>query len=152
PALTSDGGGAFTSDATNYLSIPDGGAGGAYDWTSGAWSVQMDFTFPATPSWGSNYLFMLASKGSLNEGTGWELQIENSELRGNYQIKMISVHGSTYHIVSAYLVVPGALNRALFVCDEAGDGTFYVNGEPSSVQPCAPGSSGASDLVIGRYS
>ena len=35
-----------------------------------------------------------------------------------------SNHGvNSYNLVSSYLVVPGAFNRALFICDTAGKGT-----------------------------
>jgi hypothetical protein len=153
PVFTADGGGGFRSTATDYLEIPDGGAGGTYDWTSGAWSVQVNFAFPATPVWGSIDHFLLVSKGSFNQGTGWEVQVTNTMFQGKYQIMLESNHGvNKYNLISSYLVVPGTLNRALFICDAAGKGTWYVNGASGAPQTCAPTFSGATPLVVGRYS
>jgi hypothetical protein len=154
PTFTSDGGGAFKSTATDYLRIPDGGAGGVYDWTSGAWSVQVDFMMPTSPVWNGNDHLLLVSKGSFAAGTGWEVQIANSVFQGKYQLMLESNQGvNMYRMVSAYMVTPGAFNRALFICDTAGVGRWYVNGTVQSyTQPCAPTASGATDLFIGRYS
>jgi hypothetical protein len=133
------------------LRIPDGGAGGRYDWTSGAWSVQIDFAFPASPAWGSLDHFVLVSKGSYSQGKGWLVQINNSAMQGKYQVMLESNHGlNSYHHVSSYLIVTGVLNRALFICSATGAGTWYVNGTAGSSQPCAPSSSSASDLFVGR--
>jgi hypothetical protein len=152
PSMTSDGGGAFTSDATDYLRIADGGMGGAYDWTAGAWSVQLDFAFPSAPVFPSGPI-LLASKGSFANGTGWEIEITDTLFQGKYPIVFVSNHGiDSYHIVTSYQVTPGAFNRALFICDDDGTGTWYVNGSPWGSQACAPSSSAATDLLIGRYS
>jgi len=151
PAFSGDGGGSFTSSAANYLAIADGGATGAYAWTSGPWAVQLDFTFPTTPAWNGGPL-MLASKGSFEAGTGWAIQINNSALSGKYQIQMVSNHGvGSYHSVTMYQLVPGAYHRALFMCDGAGVGRWYVNGVAGNTQACAPSSGAATDLRIGRY-
>ena len=139
---------------SNYLDVADGGAGGVYDWTSGAWSAQVDFAFPTVPVFpGGGAPFLLVSKGSFAAGTGWEIQINDSALNGKYQIQLESNHGvGSYDIVAAYQIQPGSFSRALFVCDETGTGTWYVNGVPWSPQSCAPSSPGATDLLIGRYS
>ena len=153
PAFTADGGGAFSSSDANYLNVADGGAGGTYDWTTGAWSAQVDFTFPATPVFPVGGPFLLVSKGSFALGTGWEIQINNVVFNGNYQIEMESNHGvGSYSLVRTYSITPGAFHRALFTCDGLGNGTWYVNGVASAVQACLPPSSGVSDLLIGRYS
>ena len=153
PVFTSDGGGAITSDASNYLDIPDGGAGGVYDWTSGPWSAQVDFAFPAAPVFPGGGPLLLVSKGAFVAGTGWEIQIDNVAFQGKYRIGFESNHGiGSYDIVGGYLIEPGAFSRALFVCDETGNGVWYVNGSAWSPQPCTPSSPGATDLLIGRYS
>ncbi len=84
PAFSGDGGGGFTSTSIDYLRIPDGGAGGTYDWTAGSWSAQVDFVFPLTPDWGDSDHMLLVSKGSFNMGTGWEIQINNAIFNGKY--------------------------------------------------------------------
>ena len=153
PTFTTDGGGAIVSSEANYLAIADGGAGGAYDWTAGAWSTQVDFTFPATPVWPANGSFVLASKGSYANGNGWEILINNVAFQGKYQIMFVSNHGAgSSSLITAYLIAPGALHRALFVCDSGGAGTWYVNGAAWGAQPCAVPASASTDLVIGRYS
>jgi glucose/arabinose dehydrogenase len=154
PTFTSDGGGAFKSTATGYLSVPDGGAGGVYDWRSGAWSVQIDFMMPSSPVWNGNGSLVLVSKGSFNLGTGWQIQVNDSLFQGKYQIMALATQGvNAYRTATAYLIAPGAFNRALFTCDTAGVGRWYVNGtELSYTQTCAPGASGATDLFVGRYS
>jgi hypothetical protein len=153
PTFTSDGGGSFTGSASSDLRIRDGGAGSPYDWTSGPWSVQVDFAFPAAPKFGAFDHALLVSKGSFSSGTGWELQVNNSVFQGRYQIMFESNHGAnSYNLVSGYYVVPGAFNRALFVCNQTGTGVWYVNGTAGNSQACAPSSSGATDLLIGRYS
>ena len=152
PRFSEDGGGAFTSDPTGYVNIPDGGAGGTYDWTSGAWSAQVDFAFPVTPTFPGGP-FLLVSKGSFARGVGWEIQINDTMFQGKYQIQTVSNHGlDSYHLTSSYLVAPGAFNRALFVCDATGVGIWHVNGTAGAPQSCAPSASGATDLVVGRYS
>jgi len=146
----SDGG--FTSDASNYLLIPHD-AGATYSWTSGAWSAQVDFAFSAAPIFPGGLPVLVVSNGSFAQGTGWEIQLGNAVLNGKYQIMLESNHGiGSYHIVSAYLIVPGALNRAMIVCDEAGLGTWYVNGTAWGSQPCAPSSPSSTGLFVGRYS
>lgn len=152
PKFTSDGGGAITSDDADYLTIADGGAGGTYDWTTGPWSVQVDFAFPLTPIWPAVGSFVLASKGSYGAGSGWEMTINNYMYQGKYQLQLTSTRGGSYVIVRSYLVAPGALHRALFTCDGNGNGIWYVNGAAWSTQPCAPTASAATNLVIGRHS
>ena len=153
PTFTNDGGGAFTSSDANYLAIADGGAGGAYDWTTGAWSTQVDFTFPATPVWPANGSFILASKGSYANGNGWEILVNNVAYQGKYQIMFVSNHGvGDSSLITAYQIAPGALHRALFVCDSGGTGTWYVNGAAWGAQPCAVPASASTNLLIGRYS
>ena len=116
--------------------------------------AQIDFQFPANPVWpvGGGPL-LLVSKGSFDQGTGWEVQINNVAYQGKYQIPVESNHGvGSYNFVTSYQIVPDAFNRALLICDRNGDGNWYVNGSPWSSQPCLPPSSGATDLTIGRYS
>ena len=134
------------------MDIADGGSGGIYDWAAGPWSAQVDFAFPTTPKWGAVDHFVLVSKGSFNRGTGWEVQINNSAFQGKYQIELLSNHGlDSYSLVTGYQVVPGAFNRAMFICD-GGLGTWYVNGSASNSQPCVAPASGATNLLVGRYS
>jgi hypothetical protein len=112
PGFTADGGGSFVSSATTHLRIADGGAGGDYDWSSGAWSAQVDFTFPASPVFPGAVLLVLASKGSFNLGTGWDIQITNSVFNGKYQLQFITnPRRNSYSIISAYQATPGAFHR-----------------------------------------
>jgi hypothetical protein len=153
PAFSADGGGGFTSTSTDYLRIPDGGAGGTYDWTAGPWSAQVDFVFPLTPDWGDSDHVLLVSKGSFNLGTGWEIQINNAIFQGKYALFLESNRGvGSYTNTYGYLISPGEFHRALFVCDATGNGLWYVNGTGTAPTPCAPTTSGATDLIIGKYS
>ena len=86
-------------------------------------------------------------------GTGWGIFISQVGYLGKYQIEMLTNQGPGHghSRVSAYRVEPGTFHRALFVCDEAGTGTWYVNGVASTPQTCVAPVSGATDLFIGRY-
>jgi hypothetical protein len=113
----------------------------------------VDFYFPTTPNWGGTDHMILAGKGSFGLGTGWEVQINDATFNGNYSIMMEANQGvGSYTNVWAYLVTPGAFHRALFVCDTTASGVWYVNGTASAPTPCAATASGATDLVIGKYS
>lgn len=153
PLFTGDGGGAFTSTPADFLSIGDGGAGGTYDWVSGAWSVQVDFTFPAVPVFQDHNPLLLVTKGSFSEGTGWEIEINNAAFQGKYQLELETNHGpGSASIATAYQVVPGGFHRALVVCDGNGVATWYVNGVAWSPGQCVPPTSAGTDLFVGRYS
>jgi beta-glucanase (GH16 family) len=153
PVFTGEGGGAFTSTGTDFLDIADGGIGGAYDWTSGAWSMQVDFTFPVTPVFQGQNPLLLVTKGSFTDGTGWEIEINNAAFQGKYQIELETNHGvGSSTIATAYQIVPGGFHRALVVCDGNGVATWYVNGVAWSPGQCVAPASAATDLFVGRYS